>query len=60
MFQKTIALCCVGLVLLFVAAQMSFAQTASIKNKMVQNGYLHAANFTNKKCAERVMQVYTK
>ena len=34
--------------------------TASIKNKMVQNGYLHAANFTNKKCAERVMQVYTK
>jgi len=34
--------------------------TASIKNKMIQNGYLHASNFTNKKCAEKVMQVYTK
>ena len=36
----------VGLVLLFVAAQMSFAQTASLKNKMtalIQDNFIFAA-----------------
>ena len=41
-------------------AMKRVANDDTLKNSMIEKGILHAANFTQQKCAEAVMNVYRK